>query len=82
MVIRVQCYTVLKEDVLREKIKVEISYTTSPLSEYIGSYIYESIGIPVHVTKLGIKDGKVVVAYKDFREMYKYQNKEMYNSQF
>lgn len=47
---------------------VEISYTTSPLSEYIGSHIYESIGIPVHETKLGIKDGKVVVACKDFRK--------------
>lgn len=48
--------------------KVEMSYTTSPLSEYIGSHIYESIGIPVHETKLGIKDGKVVVACKDFRK--------------
>ena len=48
--------------------QVDMSYSTSPLSEYIGSHIYESIGIPVHETKLGIKDGKVVVACKDFRE--------------
>lgn len=50
------------------KKQVDMSYSTSPLSEYIGSHIYESIGIPVHETKLGIKDGKVVVACKDFRE--------------
>lgn len=48
--------------------KVDMSYSTSPLSEYIGSHIYSSIGIPVHDTKLGIKDGKVVVACKDFRK--------------
>ena len=48
--------------------QVNMSYSTSPLSEYIGSHIYESIGIPVHDTKLGIKDGKIVVACKDFRE--------------
>lgn len=46
--------------------KVEISYTTSPVSEYIGSHVYEIIGIPVHKTMLGIKDKKVVVACKDF----------------
>ena len=48
--------------------KVEISYTTSPISEYIGSHIYEIIGIPVHKTMLGIKDKKVVVACKDFKK--------------
>lgn len=48
--------------------KVDISYTTSPLSEYIGSHIYEIIGIPVHQTKLGVKDKKLVVACKDFRK--------------
>lgn len=45
---------------------VEVSYTTSPLSEYIGSHIYEALGIPVHETIMGVKDGKVVVACKDF----------------
>lgn len=48
--------------------KVEISYATSPISEYIGSRVYEIIGIPVHKTMLGIKDKKVVVACKDFRK--------------
>lgn len=42
------------------------SYTTSPISEYIGSKIYESLGIPVHETMLGYRDGKIVVACRDF----------------
>lgn len=42
------------------------SYTTSPLSEYIGSHLYEALGIPVHETRLGIYEGKVVVGCKDF----------------
>lgn len=45
---------------------VKISYTTAPLSEYIGSHVYELLGIPVHETLLGIKDEKVVVACRDF----------------
>ena len=53
------------KDLLR---KVDISYTTSPLSEYIGSHIYKSLCIPVHETMLGIKDEKLVVACKDFRK--------------
>jgi len=44
----------------------QISYTTSPLSEYIGSKIYESLDIPVHETLLGERGSKVVVACKDF----------------
>lgn len=52
----------------KEYVKVEISYTTSPLSEYLGSHIYASIGLDVHETRLGEKDGKIVVACKDFLE--------------
>ena len=48
--------------------KVEMSYSTSPLSEYIGSHVYELIGIPVHQTMLGVRDNKIVVACKDFTE--------------
>ena len=44
---------------------VEISYTTSPLSEYIGSQVYGLLKIPVHRTRLGIYKNKVVVACKD-----------------
>lgn len=43
-----------------------ISYTTSPLSEYIGSHIYEILGYNVHKTLLGIRNNKIVVACKDF----------------
>ena len=46
--------------------KIEISYTTMPLSEFLGSQIYQIIGIDTHETKLGIKDKKIVVACKDF----------------
>ncbi|MDR2166440.1 MAG: HipA domain-containing protein [Clostridiales bacterium] len=44
----------------------QMSYTTSPLSEFIGSKVYETLGIPVHETLLGVRQGKVVVACKDF----------------
>lgn len=48
----------------------ELSYVTSPLSEYIGSHIYEILGYDVHSTILGIcndgKRNKVVCACKDF----------------
>lgn len=43
-----------------------LSYSTTPLSEYLGSHIYESIDIETHKTKLGIANGKIVVACKDF----------------
>lgn len=42
------------------------SYTSSPVSEYIGSHVYGSLGIPVHETRLGYRNGKVVCACKDF----------------
>lgn len=42
------------------------SYTSSPLSEYLGSHIYESLGIATHETVLGKCQGKIVVGCKDF----------------
>ncbi|MCC8102568.1 MAG: CtkA family protein [Clostridiales bacterium] len=42
------------------------SYTSSPISEYIGSQIYASLNIPVHETVLGRCQGKIVVGCKDF----------------
>ena len=36
-----------------------LSYMTAPLSEYIGSHIYEILGIDVHQTILGIRNGKL-----------------------
>ena len=47
-------------------IKYPKTNTTSPLSEYLGSKIYEILGIPVHETVLGLRKDKVVVACKDF----------------
>ena len=43
------------------------SYTSSPLSEYLGSHIYEILGIPVHETIMGFLDGRLAVGCKDFR---------------
>lgn len=45
---------------------VELSYSNSPVCEYIGCKIYQSIGIPTQDVWLGIRNGKVVVACKDF----------------
>jgi len=47
---------------------VDISYTTAPLSEYIGSHVYEILGYDVHETNLGIRNHKLVVAVRDFCE--------------
>lgn len=44
----------------------DMSYITSPLSEYIGSHIYEILGFDVHETFLGYRNNKIVVACKDF----------------
>lgn len=43
-------------------------YTSSPLSEYIGSHIYDILGIPVHETLLGIRNNQLVVGCKDFQK--------------
>ena len=42
------------------------SYTSSPVSEFIGSHIYASLGIPAQTTSLGYRSGKIVCACKDF----------------
>ena len=44
------------------------SYTSSSVSEYIGSHIYEVLGIDVHETVLGRCAGKIVVGCRDFTE--------------
>ena len=50
----------------RDLLNPQISYTTSPLSEYLGSKIYELLGLPVHEVMLGVRKNKIVVACKDF----------------
>lgn len=57
---------------------IKISYTTSPLSEFIGSQIYRSIGVPVHDTKLGVYNNKLVVICKDI-EFEKLEQKARLN---
>ncbi len=47
---------------------INLSYSNSPISEYIGSHIYEILGKDVHDTILGTRGGKLVVACKDFCE--------------
>lgn len=46
----------------------EIGLTFSHVSEYLGSHIFQSIGIPVQETFLGTCDGKNVVVMKNFLE--------------
>lgn len=52
------------------QINKEMSYANSCASEYIGSHIFESVGIPAQETLLGLYDlngkQKIVVACKDF----------------
>lgn len=68
----------------------KVSYTTSPLSEYLGSKIYEMLEIPVHETVLGYRKSensfrdKLVVACKDFRASTEQliEFKEIKNAQF
>lgn len=43
-----------------------LSYTTAPLSEFIGSHIYQILGYDTHETILGFRNNKIVVACKDF----------------
>ena len=42
------------------------SYTTTPISEFLGSHVYAMVGIPVHETVLGVRNGKVVCGCRDF----------------
>lgn len=53
----------LKEQKMKN---IVLSYSNSPVCEYIGSQIYNMLGIPSHDTILGIRNNKVVVACKDF----------------
>lgn len=55
----------LKEQQMKN---INLSYSNSPVCEYIGSKIYELIGMPVHHTLLGIRNEKIVVACEDFLE--------------
>lgn len=45
---------------------IQLSYSNSPVCEFIGSQIYSMLGLAVHETMLGTRNGKVVVACGDF----------------
>ncbi|KSV58742.1 CtkA family protein [Acetivibrio ethanolgignens] len=45
---------------------IDVSYGNNPIAEYIGSHVYQLLGIPVHETLLGTRNGKCVVGCKDF----------------
>lgn len=49
----------------REFKNVEISYANDPISEYIGSHVYDICGVPVHYTVLGKYNGKICVLCED-----------------
>ncbi len=55
----------LKEQQMKN---INLSYSNSPVCEYIGSKIYELVGLPVHNTILGTRNNKIVVACEDFLE--------------
>lgn len=46
----------------------EVGLTFNYISEYLGSHIFQSIGVPVQETFLGTCDGKNVVVMKNFLE--------------
>ncbi len=55
----------LKEQQMKN---INLSYSNSPVCEYIGSKIYQIIGLHVHNTILGTRNEKIVVACEDFLE--------------
>ena len=57
---------------MNNKLPSESSYTSSPISEYIGSNIYKILGYSVQDVLLGIKNDKIIVACKDFTNKDKF----------
>lgn len=53
----------LKEQQMKN---IQLSYSNSPVCEFLGSQIYALLDFPVHDTILGTRGGKVVVACEDF----------------
>lgn len=58
-------YMVKLSERIRNKAK-DTSYANSCFSEYIGSHIVNSMGLPAQETYLGTYEGKIAVACKDF----------------
>ncbi len=47
---------------------VVLSYSNSPVCEYIGSHIFQMLGIKAHQTLLAERNGKIVVLCEDFTQ--------------
>lgn len=45
-----------------------LSYDTSPISEWLGSHVYQQIGLPVQETVIGVYQGRIIVACKHIYE--------------
>lgn len=45
---------------------VEVSYGNNPVSEFVGSHVFELISVPVHNTRLAWYKGKLTVLCEDF----------------
>lgn len=68
-------YLVKFQNPVRKKGKnIQVSYVNSVYSEYIGSKIFESVGIPTQEVILGTYNDRIVCACKDF---LKERNKEV-----
>ena len=48
----------------------DISYSTAPLSEYIGSHVYSILGFPVHETFLGYRVERYTILGGSFNKVY------------
>lgn len=60
-------YLVKFQNPVRKKGKnIQVSYVNSVYSEYIGSKIFESVGMPTQEVVLGEYNGRIVCACKDF----------------
>ena len=60
-------YLVKFQNPVRKKGKnIQVSYVNSVYSEYIGSKIFESVGMPTQEVVLGTYNDKIVCACKDF----------------
>lgn len=47
---------------------IKLSYSNSPVCEFVGSHVFQFLGIPVHETRLAVRNNKIVVMCKDFTE--------------
>ena len=59
-------YMLKMPEVREKKLDIQTSHVNNVFSEYIGSHVIATLGLPVHETFLGIYNGEPAVACKDF----------------